>query len=60
MALTTIDRERIDAMSHLEMARIMRFGSLLDFPWVDPETGRYFMERWNMFEGTKGDTSDSD
>lgn len=60
MALTSTDRERIDGLSHLEMARIMRFSSLMDFPWSDPDTGKYFMERWNMFEGQSGDQSDSD
>lgn len=59
MALSQTDRQRIDAMSHLEMARIMRFGSLLDFPFADPETGKHFMERWNLFEG-KNDPGDSD
>lgn len=59
MALNPTDRERIDAMSHLEMARILRYGSLLDFPFADPEAGKYFMERWNMFEGNN-DPCDSD
>lgn len=59
MALSQTDRERIDAMSHLEMARLMKFGSLLDFPFADPEAGKYFMERWNLFEGTN-DSSDRD
>lgn len=60
MPITNTDRERIDAMSHLEMARIMRFGSLMDFPWIDPDTGKYFMDRWNLFEGIRGDTSNPD
>lgn len=59
MPITKNDRERIDAMSHLEMARLLRFGSLLDFPFADPEAGKYFMERWNLFEGNN-DSGDSD
>jgi len=59
MALSNEDRAKIDAMSHLEMARIMRFSSLLTFPWSNEDAAKYFMDRWNMFEGAK-DESDID
>ena len=62
MALTNEDRAKIDAMSHLEMARIMRFSSLLTFPWSNDDAAKYFMDRWNMFldEGEEDDVSDID
>ena len=58
MALSNEDRAKIDAMGHLEMARIMRHGSLLGFPWNDDDAAKYFMDRWNMFEGSDEGNSD--
>lgn len=58
MALDNADKERIEAMGHLEMARILRFGSIFDFPWTNKEAADYFMDRWNMFEGENEGSSD--
>ncbi len=59
MALTNEDRTKIDAMGHLEMARIMRHGSWLGFPWNDDDAAAYFMEKWNMFEGQTDGNNES-
>lgn len=57
--LSPEDKERIDAMGHIEMSRVLRFGSLLDFPWTNEEAAEYFMDRWNLFEG-ENDSGDRD
>lgn len=61
MALDNVDRAKIDNMGHIEMARILRFGSIFDFPWTNKEAADYFMGRWNMFEGNpEGSTDESE
>lgn len=58
--MTPADKERIDAMCHREMALMMRYSSLLQFPWNDEDAAKYFMDRWNTFAGASSDKSDSD
>lgn len=51
MALTNIDQEKIDAMTHIDMARTIRFGSSMDWPWKDREIGEYFLQRFEALGG---------
>jgi hypothetical protein len=58
MALSDEDKAKIDAMGHHEMSLVMRFSSLLLFPWNNEDAAKYFMDRWNSFEGQNEGDSD--
>lgn len=51
MALSLTDKEKIDAMSHVEMARVLRFTRLGTWPFNDDEIGSYFLEKFHEAGG---------
>ena len=57
MALSTEDKDRIDAMGQTDMARVIRFTHIGQWPFNDDETGAYFLERFNELGGMTPEVS---
>lgn len=51
------DVEKIDAMGQVEMARILRFTPLGQWPFNDNATAEYFLGRFEMLGGMTSEVS---